>query len=179
MKNEALPHHLFNRPRNLILPLTDKIWTGQLNDLARYTLGDGVKIGKFNKKKRLKINSVGWRHTRVENNKKKQSPGQSFLQHRIPSLQRTWKIQNIRADWSNNMLKHWDVSTNTLFNCLLREAGIASLSFIYHKRYSLVERNEMLNLSWKPTARYPKMTHTEKGPKIVNHPNLERKKHIT
>ena len=65
-----------------------------------------VKLEINETKKKRQINSVGWQHTRVYNNKtnkakasrfcstashhsNKQSPGQSLLQHSIPSLQQT------------------------------------------------------------------------------------------
>ena len=41
------------------------------NDLKIFHWLRGSEIGKYMKQKKPKINSVGWKHTRVENKKKK------------------------------------------------------------------------------------------------------------
>ena len=46
--------------------------------------GGGVKLEYYWDKK-AQINSIGWHHTRVDNNKTNKRPGQSLLNHRISS----------------------------------------------------------------------------------------------
>ena len=60
-------------------------WPGADGGLVLHKLGGGWSWKIYKSPKSI---SVSWQHTMVDNNNtKKQSPGQSHLQHRIPSLQ--------------------------------------------------------------------------------------------
>ena len=65
-------------------------------------LGGGVKLKIYETKKKPKINSVGWQHTRVDNKQNKQSQGRSLLQYRIPSS----KTEKFIINHPLSMIKH-------------------------------------------------------------------------